>query len=419
MNRIVIHSCEFDNNRISYQYKIEGPWAEAFYEQKLLFLEYSTDIADLPDSIAVIPLLANILPISWIYDAEIIVPVCDKDFYECIEDFKQGYKKMYPQIDFAGKLTVEELQDNRLQNKSGAAAFFSGGVDAFCSLIRHKEEKPTLITIWGADVSLEDKAGWEKISTHLKNVSKSFETDYVTVRSNFRKFIKEGILDGKVYKTGDGWWHGFQHGIGIISHAAPIMYCLGKRTIYIASSFTVDNKGNYTCASDPTIDNYVRFCGAEVVHDGYELNRQEKIQIITDFYKKTGITVPLRVCWESKGGSNCCHCEKCWRTILGVYATGSDPREYGFEYRSLSEIGSEIKKNRQKLGHNKESRYKPIWNTIRQNYSKKTIDSSLRWFYSSKFEELETGTKFERGYKKVRKLTGKVKRKFMRRPFAN
>ena len=415
MNRIVIHPCEIDNNRISYHYEIEGTWTEVFHVQEPLSIEYSIDIVDLPDSIAVVPLLANILPISWIYDAEIIVPMCDEAFYKSIKDFKQGYRNMYPQIDFAGKLTVGELQDNRLSNKSGATAFFSGGVDAFCTLIRHNAEKPTLIMLWGADVSLEDEEGWSNVSTHLKKISESFEVDYVTVKSNFRKFLNEGLLTQKIKKGGDDWWHGFQHGIGIISHAAPIMYLHGKKTVYIASSFTSTDKGNYTCASDPTIDNYVRFCGAEVVHDGYELNRQEKIQIITDFSKKTGISVPLRVCWESRGGSNCCHCEKCWRTILGLYATGNDPRDYGFNFESISEIGSEIKKKRQKLGKNKESRYKPIWNAIHQNYTKKTIDPGLQWFYSSKFEELETGTKLERCYRKARRFAGKMKRKLMRK----
>lgn len=40
----------------------------------------------------------------------------------------------------------------------------------------------------------------------------------------------------------------------------------------------------------------------------------------------------MRVCWESTGGSNCCNCEKCWRTILALYAEGENSREYGFDY---------------------------------------------------------------------------------------
>ena len=48
------------------------------------------------------------------------------------------------------------------------------------------------------------------------------------------------------------------------------------------------------------------------------------------------VPVKLRVCWESRGGENCCHCEKCYRTILGLIAEGADPNDYGFIWNSDS-----------------------------------------------------------------------------------
>ncbi len=415
MNSIDIEMPRVAENCITYHYKIEGDWKEAFKEEEVFNITYSCDIYKIPKSVLLIPLLVNILPMAWVYDAEIRVPVCDKDFYDSIVDFKRGYINMFPQMTFGGCLTVEELQDNKPQKQNGSLAFFSGGVDAFCTLIRHSEDKPTLITLWGSDVTLEDEEGWNNVKKHLEVVSESFGLDYVVIKSRFRKFLKEDVLSKKVAYCGDGWWHGFQHGIGLIGHAAPVIYSLGKKTVYIASSFTAADKGKVTCASDPSIDNYVRFCGSNVIHDGYELTRQDKIDIITDYSKKAGIKIPLRVCWESTGGSNCCHCEKCWRTILGIYATGSDPQQYGFQYNSLTELGKEIRNNRNRLGTFKEARYKPIWNAIRQNYTKKTIDPGLLWFYNSQFEELETGTKFERVYQKPIKFAGKVKKKLMRK----
>ncbi len=79
-------------------------------------------------------------------------------------------------------------------------------------------------------------------------------------------------------ESGDGWWHGFQHGIQVIGHAAPITCLMGKSTVYFASSFTSKEKGIITCASDPTIDNHLRFCQVKVVHDGYEFDRQDKVR---------------------------------------------------------------------------------------------------------------------------------------------
>lgn len=414
MNKIVIHEPIIEKSTIRYEYSIEGEWKAAFNELLSLSIEYSCDISNVPVSIAIIPLLTNILPISWIYDAEILVPVCDEDFYNSISDFKSGYKTMYPMIQFGGKMTVKTFEKNNNQSANGAAMFFSGGVDAFCTLIRHREEKPTLITLWGSDISLEDTAGWTTVNDHLVEVGRTFQVDYITVKSGFRRFLKEGVLSQKVKNSGDGWWHGFQHGIGIIGHAAPIMYVLGKKKVYIASSFTAADKGKVTCASDPTIDNNVRFSGITVIHDGYELTRLDKIKIITQFSRENAVKVPLRVCWESRGGSNCCHCEKCWRTILGIYATRSNPDEFGFNYPSLKELGKEIKHNRAKLGIHKESRYKLIWTAIRNNYSIWTINPGLRWFYLSRFSELETGTIYGRMYSKVIRVIGKAKLKIKR-----
>lgn len=414
MNKIVIHEPIIEKSTIRYEYSIEGEWKAAFNELLSLSIEYSCDISNVPVSIAIIPLLTNILPISWIYDAEIIVPVCDEDFYNSISDFKRGYKTMYPMIHFGGKVTIKAFEKNSNQSAHGAAMFFSGGVDAFCTLIRHREEKPTLITLWGSDISLEDMAGWTIVNDHLVEVGRTFQVDYITVKSGFRRFLKEGVLSQKVKNSGDDWWHGFQHGIGIIGHAAPIMHALGKKKVYIASSFTAADKGKVTCASDPSIDNNVRFSSASVIHDGYELTRQDKIRIITQFSQETGTKVSLRVCWESKGGSNCCHCEKCWRTILGIYATGVNPNEFGFNYPSLKEVGKEIRHNRAKLGIHKESRYKLIWTAIRNNYSLWTINPGLRWFYLSKFSELETGTILERMCQEFKRHAGKARRKIKR-----
>ena len=67
---------------------------------------------------------------------------------------------MYPQINFLGKIHADKLENNSYSENNGAAAFFSGGVDAFNTLVNHAEEKPVLLTLWGADVKLDDVSGW-------------------------------------------------------------------------------------------------------------------------------------------------------------------------------------------------------------------------------------------------------------------
>lgn len=409
MNSIKIDSPSVENNRITYHYTVIGEWKEVFCLNESFYIEYSCDVSNVPESVAIVPLLTNVLPIAWIYNAEIIVTACDQDFYDSIEDFKQGYRDMYPMIPFGGKMTVRLLQKNTLPYQEGSAAFFSGGVDAFNTLVNHAEEKPTLITLWGADVKLEDKAGWEKIISHLQQTTKEFGVEAITARSSFRRFLDERKLGMKVAQSGDGWWHGFQHGIGIIGHAAPIMYILCRKKIYIASSFTAEDKGRVTCASDPTIDNKIRFCGVQVIHDGYEFNRQMKIHKITQFSKTNRKSIPLRVCWESTGGSNCCDCEKCWRTMLGIYAEGFDPHEFGFIYtkEQLAKIARKMRYSEDKMFG--ALRYAPIQNAMKEHTKKKEIPFSIRWFYDADINSLGKVPKWLKDIRKIKRGVKKIK----------
>ena len=278
MNIIKIDVPVVENNIIRYNYEIEGSWSSAFQSTRECTIEYSYDLSNIPSGVAVVPFLANVLPIAWVMDAKVITKVCDADFFYCLEDVKHGYSEMFPMMDFGGEIFAEMLQDNQLQEREGSVAFFSGGVDAFNTLISHYDEKPTLITLWGADVRLDDEDGWQKVLNHIKETASEFDTNYVTVKSEFRTFLNEEVLQKAVEQSGDGWWHGFQHGMGVICHAAPIMYVFGKEKVYFASSFTAADKGKVTCASDPTIDNYIRFCGCKVIHDGYEYTRQIILQ---------------------------------------------------------------------------------------------------------------------------------------------
>ena len=344
---------------------------------------------------------------AWVFDAEIIVPELDKDFYESIPEFKEGYINMHPSIDFKGSLSAGKLVDNKEQG-TGAMAFFSGGVDAFNTLVKHAEEKPTLITLWGSDVKLWDEEGWKKVENHIISTATAFGIDYVTVKSEFRTYFVDLPLNIAVKKSGDGWWHGFQHGIGIISHAAPIAFALGKNIVYFASSFTASDKGKVTCASDPTIDNHVRFVGTKVVHDGYEYARQDKIHNIVDYTKNTGTDVSLRVCWQSTGGSNCCNCEKCWRTILGIYAEGQNPKDYGFNYDDFGKLCRKIYKKRELMAKDKGLRYIPIQNSMRKHYSAESVDAGIKWFYEINLDSLQARYKWKHFWDRVRRRIKRI-----------
>lgn len=400
-NEIHVESPIVEQKTIFCKFEVTGPWKEIF-KRNSMEIKYSVDVSDVPVSIAIVPVLANILPIAWIYNAKIIVPTCDADFYNCMSEVKHGYETMYPNLKFDGCIEVAEIENN-VKESQGAICFFSGGVDAFDTLIRHVNEEPILLTLFGADISLDDVVGQNRVEEHVKEVSKTFNVKTISAKSAFRSFITESVLDKKVAQSGDGWWHGFQHGLGILGHAAPISWKFGKSTVYIASSFTAADKGKVTCASDPTIDNHVRFCSAHIVHDGYEFQRQDKVANLVMFSHNTGIPVNLRVCWESKGGSNCCKCEKCFRTIFAIYAEGADPREFGFNFDDINTVGRNFRYRFSFLGSDERllQRYVPIQKSMRKNLNEQDIAKDLLWFYNGDLIKLVHASLFERIFVKI------------------
>lgn len=387
-NKILIGAPIIDGRRILFTFKVTGPWKEAF-DSSSMEVGYDVDITGVPVGVAIVPLLANVLPMAWVYDALIEVPVCDADFFACLPEVKRGYEGMYPGMHFGGELKVGTVEESR-KTVGGAMCLFSGGVDAFNTLIQHADEHPALLAVRGADVKLGDTEGWARVRTHGEKVARDFGVEFHQVSSTFRTFLREDVLEQRVAESGDGWWHGFQHGLGLLGHAAPLAWALGKDTTYIASSFTAADWGKYTCASDPTIDNHVRFSGARAVHDGYEFARQDKVHNIVAYSRSTGVPIKLRVCWESEGGSNCCRCEKCLRTILAIYAEGADPREFGFDYDDPDALGEFYRKRYSSLASDEFLllRHVPIQNAMRKNVRLKDIPKGFRWFYEGDIRKL-------------------------------
>lgn len=329
-NKFTIEDISVKDSVINCLFHVEGEW-EKYFSSRAFYCEYNMNLNGLPSGIAVIPLICNVLPLAWLCGAELILPELDEDFYTCIDNLKKGYQTMYPQFSFHCTIKAKRVKyemDNISSDRAGT--FFSGGADAFHTLVRHIEERPQLITVWGADVKLNDKTGWEHVCKHVRETCREFNLENITIKSNFRDIVHEASADTLVRDCGDCWYHAFQHGIGLLGHGAPCAWKLGLNTLYIASSFCQELAGQYTCASDPAIDNYLRFCGCKIFHDAYEYSRQKKIEEICKYSATTGRKISLRVCWQSAGGENCCRCEKCYRTCLEIASEGYNPNDFGF-----------------------------------------------------------------------------------------
>jgi len=303
-----------------------------FFKQESLIIEYSEDISNTPKDIAVIPFITLVLPIAWVTNSSLEVDSLDKDFYDGIPMMKKGFIDMYREIKWKGNIKVNNIIDNSSEKHDKSSLFFSGGVDSLSSLINVLEEKPILVTVWGTDVWEEDIEGWKAAKSVTEKVKKRFNLKSAYIKSNFRLVIDEVALSEKYSRLlKDSWWHGVEHGIALLGHMAPFAYSMKIKTHYIAASFCEEDKF-VRVGSHPTIDEHVKFCNCNVIHEGFDFTRQDKINNICGFFKNSKNKIDVRTCYMWRGGElNCCKCEKCYRTIMGIMVEKDNPNDYGYE----------------------------------------------------------------------------------------
>lgn len=295
-----------------------------------LRVDFGADVSDVPNSVWNIIFVANFLPWAWWFDAEIQVDELDADFYDCIPSVVEGYKKMYPRWEIKGCVKANNILANHNHDANRSAAFYSGGLDAVETMLLHFDEKPDLLTLWGADISYDNEDGWAVMRDNVKSSVDLVGLENIIIKSNFRFIEKENDLHQLVLPIlGDGWWHGIKHALPLLGMAAPLAYKRGYKNVYIASTHC-EGMGMVTCASNPWTDNQVRFCGCSAVHDSYNHSRQDKAMTVVRECEKRRLKMPMHVCWRTQTGDNCCKCEKCYRTIAELLIEGADPVEYGF-----------------------------------------------------------------------------------------
>jgi len=126
---------------------------------------------------------------------------------------------------------------------------------------------------------------------------------------------------------------GVQHGMGLLGLAAPITIQRRANRVLIAATHT--NKFTIPWGSAPDVDNHVAWAAVTCHHDGYELNRQQKLRdVIKPIIVRTGRHPLLMVCnsyARERGRYNCSRCAKCAQAIVGMLIAGIDPRQCGFE----------------------------------------------------------------------------------------
>lgn len=325
---VKIREIRVEKNRIICNFDF-SPDLERFFNTNLFFAEYDGNLENIDESILTIPPLATVITIAWATGADIYLENIDKNFLNSLDKIKPVFEKWFPQFSFSTRIKVKNVILNEIDsnNFTNYGLFFSSGVDSLSSFIRHIDKTPTLISIWGADVPLSEPVFWDQVKSRIENFAKENGVKNHFIKTNGREIVNDHILADE-YGIKDGWWGEVSHGMFFCGICAPLTMLERIETIFIASSFS-ENNHKEPWGSHPSIDNEICWANTKIIHDAYELGRQEKIKYVLK--ENQEYLKYMRVCHSQFSKLNCGSCEKCLRTITCLVLEDIDPNQCNFD----------------------------------------------------------------------------------------
>lgn len=388
MDGIILNKIDVNRSHVEFHFETRGKIKEYLCTDSF-FIDYEQDVSGVPKSILTIPFVASLIPLMWLTNTVMWVEEIDRTFFDAIFKVQSAYQRLYFDYPLMGNLVPAKIVANNFMPERESLLLFSGGIDANTTYVRIRNTNPMLFNIQGwykkqGDCDVAADADIRDISAFAQREG----LDFAFAKSNFAVLVNTDTFDRNIKKKlGDSWWHGFQHSMAFISIAIPIAYLLKIEKIYIASSVPM---GEYVkCASHVTTDSEFKFATAGgCVHDGSELTRQDKVHILADYAQKRPNDYPIRVC--SFNDHNCCACDKCFRTILGIVAEGGDIKKFGFYIDgSLKEhFESLMEKRAQTFNIRGESglHWPAIKKRMQENYGNIKEQQFVDWFLNYDFD---------------------------------
>ncbi len=259
------------------------------------------------------PWLACLLPLAATLGEPLRLcrPV-DAGLLSNVQELMRIWKCWYPHLTVV-PIEAEVLVASEAPAASRTAAFFSGGVDSFFTVLRHDDRSAAkngnpiddLLSVWGFDVPLTNAEAFRHIRGVLREAAADLGKDFIDVATNLR--------DTRWRETN---WGFLSHNCGLAGVGLALER--GYASVFIASA------GGYRdllpWGSHVLTDPLLSTSRTRFIHDGAEFDRIEK----TEFVAGSAVALrALRVCWKSTDGSNCCACNKCYRTMITLELFGA------------------------------------------------------------------------------------------------
>jgi hypothetical protein len=221
------------------------------------------------------------------------------------------------------EIKVDSITKDKQHGNIHTASTFSGGVDSFYTYLKHKKDRSrsdridTFILVKGFDVDLRNTDLWQATLKNVRAIAKKEGIDLLTIETNAR------VVMDPILPRGD-----YTHG-GCLA-AVGLALRNGIRKLYIPSTFSKAEQIPW--GSHPNVDPHWSTEQLTFIHDGIESTRLEKITL--EVSRSPVALQYLRVCYMNKKSAyNCGRCDKCLRTMVGLYASGVLQRVKTFPHK--------------------------------------------------------------------------------------
>jgi len=284
-------------------------------------IHFDVDHALVPPEAAGDPWLAALLvPAMFAGEGlEIQAPVSQR-LARTAHEVQRVLHSWYPNLLQLVPITARSVVSSAAHDEAGpAAAFFSGGVDSWFSLLQGRDRISALITVKGFDIPYSDTTVWGDLKAANQSIARELGRELITVETNLREHVDP---DGGSFQRryqGDFWGECFH---GACLAAVGLLLQQSFSSVIVPSSWQYERLQPW--GSHPLLDSLWSNGRVEFVHDGAHANRLQKIQALAehDFALRH-----LRVCpCYRPGVYNCGQCEKCRRTMLALRLFGALPR---------------------------------------------------------------------------------------------
>ncbi|MGH8639698.1 MAG: hypothetical protein ACREUZ_21415 [Burkholderiales bacterium] len=207
------------------------------------------------------------------------------------------------------KATPGEVEPTPLPNRT--ATFFSGGVDSFYTLLKYRGQAALpaplthIIFMRGLEKPLDFLRGVEASQQLVETIAAAAGVRCIVGESNLRTYFDADWL--KIYS-------------GSALAATALSLAGGFSHVCIPSTYSY--RDQVPTGTTPLVDERYSTERVQVVHDGAELARPEKLRRILEWDRELVLN-RLRVCVMNYGGAyNCCACRKCVRTMVPMQSLG-------------------------------------------------------------------------------------------------